>query len=206
MDTSLHKGKLFIISGPSGTGKGTICKALKEETDIDISVSMTTRQPRTGETDGVSYYFVDKEKFRETIENDGLLEYAEVYGNYYGTPKAKVVEKLESGRDVILEIDIQGALKVKENYPEGVFIFILPPSMEELRKRITGRGTETEECINMRLSQTLKEISYIDKYDYCVINDEVKAATGRVRSIISAEHSRVTQNVYGLIERYKEEK
>ena len=206
MDTRLHKGKLFIISGPSGAGKGTICNALKKETDIDISVSMTTRQPRTGEKDGISYYFVDKDKFRETIENDGLLEYAEVYGNYYGTPKAKVVEKLEKGRDVILEIDIQGALKVKENYPEGVFIFILPPSMEELRRRITGRGTETEECINMRLSQTLKEVSYIDKYDYCVINDEVEGATERVRSIISAEHSRVTESVYGLIEKYKEEK
>lgn len=206
MDTSLHKGKLFIISGPSGAGKGTICKELKKETDIDISVSMTTRQPRTGETDGISYYFVTKEQFKEEIENNGFLEYAEVYGNYYGTPKGKVVEKLENGKDVILEIDIQGALNVKESYPEGVFIFILPPSMEVLRKRLTGRGTETEECINMRLSQTLKEISYIDKYDYCVINDEVDVATGKVRSIISAEHSRVTQNVYSLIEEYKEEK
>lgn len=206
MDTSLHTGKLFIISGPSGAGKGTICNALKTTADIDISVSMTTRKPRTGEQDGISYYFVSKDEFSETVRNDGLLEYAEVYGNYYGTPKGKVVEKLKDGRDVILEIDIQGALKVKENYPEGVFIFILPPSMEELRKRITGRGTETEECINMRLSQTLKEISYIDKYDYCVINDEVESATERVKSIISAEHSRVTQSVYRLIEKYKEEK
>ncbi len=205
MDTTSHTGKLFIISGPSGAGKGTICKQLKEETDINISVSMTTRQPRPGEVDGESYYFVTKEEFEKEIANDGFLEYAEVYGNYYGTPREKVVQRLENGIDVILEIDIQGALKVKENYPKGVFIFILPPSMTELRKRITGRGTETEECINLRLSKTLEEVSYIDKYDYCVINDEVEVATRRVKSIISAEHSRVSQSVYRLIEKYKEE-
>ena len=205
MDRAEHTGKLFIVSGPSGTGKGTICKRLIEETDVEISVSMTTRQPREGEVDGKSYYFTSKEEFQQAIENDGFLEWAEVYGNYYGTPKAKVEEKLAAGTDVLLEIDIQGALNVKEAYPNGIFIFILPPSMAELRKRITGRGTDSEESINLRLSQTLKEVSYIDKYDYCVVNGELDEAVARVKSIVIAEHSRVSKNIYNLIEQYKEE-
>lgn len=200
-----HSGKLFIISGPSGAGKGTICKRLIEETKVEISVSMTTRKPRPGEVDGLSYYFTDKDDFQDAISKGGFLEYAEVYGNYYGTPKERVVEKLSRGIDVVLEIDIQGALKVKEAYPEGIFIFILPPSMTELRKRITGRGSETEEAINLRLSQTLKEISYIDKYDYCVVNGDLEEAVARVSAIVVAEHSRVSHNVYKLIEKYKEE-
>ena len=153
-----HAGKLFILSGPSGAGKGTICKELLAQTsrdDVQLSVSMTTRNPRNGETEGASYYFVSKEEFLRKIEAGGLLEHAEVYGNYYGTPKQPVIEKLAAGIDVILEIDMQGALKVKENYPDGVFIFILPPSMSELRKRLTGRGTETAEAIEMRLGETL---------------------------------------------------
>lgn len=205
MDRSEHKGKLFIISGPSGAGKGTICKRLIDETQVEISVSMTTRQPRAGEVDGKSYYFTTKEDFLKEVEADGFLEWAEVYGNYYGTPKAKVDEKLAAGIDVVLEIDIQGALNVKEAYPEGIFIFILPPSMAELRKRITGRGSETEESLKLRLSQTLKEVSYIDKYDYCVVNGELEEAVTRVKSIVIAEHSRVSQNIYKLIEEYKEE-
>ncbi len=205
MDRAEHTGKLFIISGPSGTGKGTICKRLIDETDVEISVSMTTRHPREGEVDGKSYYFTSKEQFQQAIENDGFLEWAEVYGNYYGTPKAKVEEKLAAGTDVLLEIDIQGALNVKEAYPNGIFIFILPPSMAELRKRITGRGTDSEESINLRLSQTLKEVSYIDKYDYCVVNGELDEAVARVKSIVIAEHSRVSKNIYNLIEQYKEE-
>lgn len=205
MDRKEHTGKLFIISGPSGAGKGTICQKLIEETKVEISVSMTTRQPRNGEVEGKSYYFTTKEKFTEEIAAGGFLEYAQVYGNFYGTPKAKVMEKLEQGVDVVLEIDIQGALKVKEAYPDGIFIFILPPSMSELRKRITGRGTETEEAINLRLSQTLKEVSYIDKYDYCVVNGELSAAVARVKAIVMAEHCRVSQNIYRLIEQYKEE-
>ena len=203
-----HAGKLFILSGPSGAGKGTICKELLAQTsrdDVQLSVSMTTRNPRVGETDGVSYYFVSKEEFLRRIEAGGLLEYAEVYGNYYGTPKQPVIEKLAAGIDVILEIDMQGALKVKENYPDGVFIFILPPSMSELRKRLTGRGTETAEAIEMRLGETLKELSYIDKYDYCVVNGQLEEAVNRVKSILTAEHSRVTFTAEELISRYKEE-
>lgn len=205
MDRAEHSGKLFIISGPSGAGKGTICQRLVEESKVELSVSMTTRNPRPGEIDGKSYYFTTREDFLTEIEKGGFLEYAEVYGNYYGTPKEKVIEKLSSGVDVVLEIDIQGALKVKEAYPNGIFIFILPPSMAELRKRITGRGSETEESINLRLSQTLKEVSYIDKYDYCVVNGDLEEAVSRVKAIVMAEHSRVSQSIYKLIEKYKEE-
>lgn len=166
---------------------------------------MTTRNPRPGEIDGKSYYFTEREDFLTEIEKGGFLEYAEVYGNFYGTPREKVIEKLSNGVDVVLEIDIQGALKVKEAYPNGIFIFILPPSMAELRKRITGRGSETEEAINLRLSQTLKEVSYIDKYDYCVVNGDLEEAVARVKAIVMAEHSRVSQSIYKLIEKYKEE-
>lgn len=201
----MHKGLLFVVSGPSAAGKGTICKTLTELTDIELSVSMTTRPPRPGEVEGKSYYFVSKEKFFDVMEKGGFLEHACVYGNYYGTPKDLVLENLKQGRDVVLEIDIQGALQVRKTYPKGVFIFILPPSMMELRKRITGRGSETEEAINIRMGETLKEVSYIDKYDYCVVNGELKEAVDRVAAIIKAEHSRVSEDIYELIEKYKEE-
>lgn len=201
-----NTGKLFVLSGPSGAGKGTICKRLLEETDkLDLSVSMTTRKPRIGETDGVSYFFTEKEVFQEHIKKGNLLEYAEVYGNYYGTPKTPVLDKLSRGIDVILEIDMQGALKVKESYPDGVFIFILPPSMTELRKRLTGRGTETAEAIELRLGEALKELSYIDKYDYCVVNGVLEEAVARVKAIVVAEHSKVAFTAEELIESYKEE-
>lgn len=201
----MDKGQLFVVSGPSGAGKGTICKILVEDTNVELSVSMTTRKPRSFEKNGVNYYFVSKEEFLKTIDQDGFLEYAEVYDNYYGTPKELVMKKLEEGKDVVLEIDIQGAMKVKKKYPNGVFIFILPPSMAELRKRITGRGSETEDAINMRLGKTLKEVSYIDKYDYCVVNGELSEAVERVKSIVIAEHSRVSENIYHFIKKYEEE-
>ena len=201
-----NTGKLFVLSGPSGAGKGTICKRLLEETDkLDLSVSMTTRKPRVGETEGVSYFFTEKEVFQEHIKKGNLLEYAEDYGNYYGTPKTPVLDKLSRGIDVILEIDMQGALKVKESYPDGVFIFILPPSMTELRKRLTGRGTETAEAIELRLGEALKELSYIDKYDYCVVNGVLEEAVARVKAIVVAEHSKVAFTAEELIESYKEE-
>lgn len=203
--TEKHPGKLFVFSGPSGAGKGTICKKLLEETALELSVSMTTRAPRKGETEGISYFFTDREHFEEQISKNNFLEYAEVYGNYYGTPKVPVLEKLAKGIDVILEIDMQGALKVKENYPDGVFVFILPPSMAELRKRLTGRGTETEEAIELRLGETLKELSYIDKYDYCVVNGVLEEAVSRVKAIVVAEHSKVAFSAEELIESYKEE-
>ncbi len=166
---------------------------------------MTTRNPRPLEVEGINYYFVSKEEFLKTIDEDGLLEYAEVYGNYYGTPRKKVMDRLCEGKDVVLEIDIQGAMKVKQAYPKGVFIFILPPSMAELRKRITGRGSESEDAINMRLGETLKEVSYIDKYDYCVVNGELSEAVERVKAIVKAEHSRVSESIYHLIKKYEEE-
>ncbi|MGI6727627.1 MAG: guanylate kinase [Anaerovoracaceae bacterium] len=201
----MQKGLLFVVSGPSGAGKGTICKGLVEKLDIDLSVSMTTRMPRPFETEGKSYYFVSKERFNEILKKGGFLEHACVYGNFYGTPKDLVMQSLDKGRDVVLEIDIQGAMQIRESYPKAIFIFILPPSMSELRKRITGRGSETEDAINIRLGETLKEVSYIDKYDYCVVNGELSEALDRVAAIIKAEHSRVSENIFRLIENYKEE-
>ncbi|CDM69083.1 Guanylate kinase [Clostridium bornimense] len=185
------KGLLIVISGPSGAGKGTICKALVEKKDYYISVSATTRNPRAGEIDGKSYYFLTREDFIKKIESGDFLEHAEVHGNLYGTPKSSVLEKLDEGKDVILEIDIQGALKVKETYPDGVFIFILPPSMEELKKRLIGRGSETPESLLTRFNTAFKEINYISKYNYAVVNDEVNVAVEKIEGILLAERCRV---------------
>lgn len=167
-----NRGVLIVISGPSGAGKGTICKELLDKhNNIYISVSATTRSPRAGEVDGINYYFLTKESFEEKVSQNGFLEYANVHGNFYGTPKVNVEKMLEEGKDVILEIDIQGALQVKENFSEGVFIFILPPSMEELKQRIIKRGSETEESLMTRFKNAYKEINYVSKYNYAVVND-----------------------------------
>lgn len=186
-----NKGLLIVISGPSGAGKGTICKELVSRGNFYLSVSATTRSPRKGEADGINYFFTTKEAFKQGIENDEFLEYAEVYENYYGTPKSKVMKMIESGTDVILEIDIQGALKVKENYTDGVFIFILPPSMEELKNRIIQRASETPESLMLRFKSAYKEINYVSKYNYAVVNDTVDNAVDKIECIISAERCRV---------------
>ena len=187
-----NRGVLIVISGPSGAGKGTICKALLEKhKNIYLSVSATTRLPREGEVEGVNYYFLTKDDFISRVESNDFLEYAEVHGNMYGTPKFKVEEMLAEGKNVILEIDIQGALKVKENFSEGVFIFILPPSMEELKQRIIKRGSETEESLMTRFKNAYQEINYVSKYNYAVVNDEVETAVNKIEGIIAAEKCRV---------------
>lgn len=198
-----NKGLLVVISGPAGVGKGTICKKLVNRDDCWISVSATTRKPRKGEINGKNYYFLTKEEFKERIKKDDFIEYAEVFGNLYGTPKKNVLEILNSGENVILEIDIQGALKIKESYPDGVFIFILPPSMEELKKRIIGRGSETPESLMTRFSSAYKEINYASKYNYAIVNDTVENATKKILSILVAEKCRVDRikdDIYNLRE------
>lgn len=202
----MKKGLLIVVSGPSGTGKGTICKHLLEkEKDIKLSISATTREPRKGEVDGVNYFFVDKDIFEQQILEDAFLEHAKVYENYYGTPKKYVIDEVDKGNHVLLEIDIQGALQVKEKYPEGIFIFILPPSMKELKNRIVGRGTESETSITKRFSSAFEEINYVREYDYFIVNDEVDIAVEKIRAIIKAENCRVTKDIENIISKFKEE-
>ncbi|WP_249869836.1 guanylate kinase [Oceanobacillus saliphilus] len=184
-----EKGILFILSGPSGVGKGTVRKKLFEEaSELQYSISMTTRNMRPGEMDGVDYFYKTTEEFENLIEQNQLLEYANYVNNYYGTPRTYVEETLEKGQDVFLEIEVQGALQVKQNFPEGVFIFLFPPSLEELKNRIVNRGTETEELVLNRLKEARKEIEMMDAYDYVVVNDQVEHAVDKVKAIIKSEH------------------
>ena len=197
------RGLLIVVSGPSGAGKGTICKSLlKKYSGIQMSVSATTRKPRDGEEHGVNYFFLEKEEFIKKIDKGEFLEHAKVYENYYGTPSDFVMDKINNGEDVLLEIDIQGALQVKEKYSEGVFVFILPPSMEELKNRIVGRGSETEETLKIRYSSAIDEISFIKDYDYYVINDKIDSATEKLLCIIEAEKNRVVDNMAELINEF----
>jgi guanylate kinase len=201
----MRKGLLFVVSGPSGAGKGTVCGELVKRAAVSLSVSMTTRKPRPGEIDGRDYYFVSEELFLKTVSNGGFFEYAKVYDHYYGTPKGPVTNNLSSGTDVLLEIDTQGALKVKREWPDGIFVYILPPSMCELRRRITKRGTETQEAIDLRLGESLKEMERIDQYDYCVINERFEEAADSLAAILKAEHARVGRDIHETIRAYKEE-
>jgi len=184
-----ERGILFILSGPSGVGKGTVRKNLFEKDhDLLYSISVTTRQPRAGEVDGVDYFFKSKEEVEQMIENNELIEYAEYVGNYYGTPRNYVNQSLQKGKDVFLEIEVQGAMQVKENFPEGVFIFLIPPSLEELKNRIVNRGTETEELVKNRLLEAKKEIDMMEAYDYVIVNDDVDEAVKKIQSIVVSEH------------------
>ena len=181
----MNKGKIYVISGPSGVGKGTIVKALTAAyDDIKVSVSATTRSPREGEINGQSYFFLSREEFEKTVENDGFIEYAEYCGNCYGTPKRPVFEMLDKGIDVILEIEVQGGVQVMEKFPEARGIFILPPSMKSLEKRLRGRQSETEEAILRRLETARYELSQISKYDYFVVNGPLDQAVSDVADII----------------------
>lgn len=186
------RGLLIVVSGPSGAGKDTVCNRVVEDMkDTKISISMTTRAPRGKEVDGVDYYFVTKEEFEENITKDEFLEYAIVHDRYYGTPKAKLEEELNSGKNIILVIDIQGALKVKEIVKEALFIFIMPPSMEELKERLLKRNTETKDKILGRFKTAYNEINEFTKYNYVVVNDKIDKAVDKVKSIITAERCRV---------------
>ena len=202
---SRKKGRLYVISGPSGTGKGTVCGELLKEIGNEFSVSMTTREPREGEVHGKDYYFVTREVFLESVEAGNFLEYATVFDNLYGTPKDMVMNRLERGRNVILDIDVQGGLQVKKAMPEAVLIFILPPSLEELRRRLEGRGTESAEKIEKRLGQALNEIKLIGEYDYFIVNENIDEAVALAKSIMAAEAARVPESVKPLIREYEKE-
>lgn len=201
----MSRGLLIIISGPSGTGKGTICKKLiSDNKELEISVSATTRQPRVGEVEGLNYYFMKKNIFLEKLNNNDFLEHAIVYDNYYGTPKSSVINKLNEGKCVILEIDMQGAMEVKKSYADGVFIFLVPPSLKELRKRIELRNTDTKEVIDKRMNCTKAELDFAKEYDYVVLNDNIEDATERINKIIEVEKMKAHRNIT-LIKQIKED-
>ncbi|MGB9803015.1 guanylate kinase [Desulfofundulus sp.] len=185
------EGILMVLSGPSGAGKGTVCRALLEkQPGIHLSISATTRKPRAGEVDGVNYFFVSREKFQRMIDAGELLEWAEIYGNYYGTPLKSVEENLARGEDVLLEIDVQGGLQVKRKFPSAVLVFLLPPSRAALVERLTGRGTDPIEEIQRRLHWANTELKFLFSYDYIVINRKIEEAVATLQSILVAEKCR----------------
>lgn len=202
------KGLLIVISGPSGVGKGTVRKALFEMPghNLEYSISMTTRDIRPGEVDGKDYYFVTREEFENRINSGKFLEHAEFVGNYYGTPLDKVEEKLAAGKEVVLEIEVQGALQVRQKCPDAVFIFLAPPSKKALYERLRGRGTESEEKIQQRIEKANKEFKLAHKYDYIVINDDVANAADRIMAIIRAEHARTERTIHKYLQLLNEEK
>lgn len=188
-----QRGMLIVLSGPSGVGKGTVRKAIFEETDIDFqySISATTRQPRPGEQDGVDYFFISKEAFEDKIAQGDMLEYAQYVDNYYGTPKSFIDETLASGRDVFLEIEVQGAMQVRKKMPEGIYIFLTPPDLESLHERLVGRGTDSDSVIAQRVETAKEELKMMINYDYAVENDRVAHAVERIKAIITAERLKV---------------
>lgn len=200
---SKSRGILVVFSGPSGSGKGTVLKeALKRNDDLKVSVSVTTRSPRKGEVDGVDYIFYSQDKFKELIEKDGFLEWACFCENYYGTPKAEIESLLAAGKNVVLEIEVQGAMKIREKCPEAVLIFNLPPSMEELKNRLIGRNTDTEDVIKKRLDTAVWEIEQAKNYDYVLVNDTIDTATNTFLAIIEGEKCSTKRNE-NLLKNYK---
>ena len=188
-------GFLLVLSGPSGSGKGTVSEAImKNNDDIIFSTSVTTRTPRPGEVNGENYFFATREEFEEMVEKGELLEYAFVHTNYYGTPKKFVFDEIEKGEIVLLEIDVQGALQIKEKYKEAVFIFLIPPTMDELKSRLVKRDTETEDEIETRYRNAFKELDFVGEYDYFVINDVLENAVSSIENIIAAEKLRVKRH------------
>lgn len=191
----MSKGILVVVSGFSGAGKGTVMKRLLEKyKDYALSVSATTRNPREGEVDGREYFFRTKEEFEKLIEEDALIEYAQYVGNYYGTPRSYVEEQLSQGKNVILEIEIQGAMKVKEKIPEALLVFVTPPTVEELKNRLVGRGTETEDVIADRLARAAEEAEGMGEYDYILVNDDLEECVENLHQIIRSEHARTVRN------------
>lgn len=194
-----RRGLLFVISGPSGVGKGTIVKELlKIQPELKLSISVTTRQPRPGEEEGVSYYFRGVDEFQRMVAAGEMLEYAQYGTNFYGTPRSFVEQQLASGQDVVLEIDTRGAIQVKERIPNGIYVFVLPPTMEELEARLTKRQTEAAEAMRMRLQVAVDELNYLPLYDYQLVNDDLDHAVKKVQAIILAEHCRVMRNLASL--------
>ncbi|MGE1063265.1 guanylate kinase [Megasphaera paucivorans] len=188
-------GLLIVVSGPSGAGKGTICNALRKRfPNIYYSISMTTREPRNGEVDGINYFFTDNLHFEELIRIDSFLEYAQVYEHYYGTPKEYVFNMLQQGKNVMLEIDIQGAMQIKNKYPKAVFIYVIPPSLDVLTNRLKSRHTDSANVIARRLAKVKDELEWLSEYEYVVINDELELAVERAAAIIVAEQCKVSRN------------